>query len=573
MKTVRTMIALAMAVGLGSCDFFASTGPPPNTPGTYASFGVNHYDSADLDIPPNIPGAPTKIADYFTSSMNYYHWGNTANYRDDNVTASAMTATESNSDALFFAGHGDPGLMQLLYGEENARPQDQTSWGPGSTSHDYPSNLSGFPVQGRLKWIFAYSSQTASAPASLYPNNSQLTTNWLPAFGGSLHGIYGFEIRPGACRVGDPGFIRPIWTCDITTSPGQSFVQKFLVRTLTSNPLEPIHSAWENTAKDIGLGDKWGIWEDGATLGDVFSNDSAGVNFAPGGEIWYYYTVDPSGTFVGTPRSVGNDTFTLQPANLSPEPLNDSTMLNNAQPYFGNPDTYVNDGSTSTATKGATTIMHDLRTGALTFHGASQVNPMPFSQSDAYSSAVQAVSNSNGMPSDAVLTETDVVSKLDATSGGSAIIGYTFTWRHSGQPFGNDAIRVTVGDYHTTSRSCTGGYDYYYDQLGRSHMICMGWTTTVTDNKNISYMFRLWRQRGNFRSVQSLGQTSLTAATAAASLPGGAVVYDYAAGFWTGPFDDPTNNVAVPAWVFTLSDGTQTYVDAYSGVVLGSTKA
>jgi len=480
-----------------------------------------------------------------------------------------MSASAASSDFLFFAGHGDPGLMALYNGETTNSPPDTTSWGPGPTDHSFANNMSGFPVGGKLKWIFAFSSMTAAPPASLYPNNADLTTDWSPAFGGSLHGIYGFAVRPLANGSRSP---------DVTLLDATKFNSQFLARAMTVNPMEGIHSSWIHGANDVSKGDQVGVWEDGANYGDELAADSSGLNIQPGGEIWYYWVEKgfEHDEFVGSPTAIGSDTFSLQPASLAPEPLSDSAMLSNAQPYFGDPDTYTNDGSVSTATKGGTTIVHDLRTGGLTFHGVAQINPAAFSQNDAYSSATQAVqSSTNGMPGDAVLTRVDVNSKMDVASGGTSIIGYTFTWRHASQPFGNDAISVTIDDVRSQARQCTGGYDTWYDQMGRPHSFCSGWTTTITNTQNVSYMFRMWRTRSgsSSRQPQSLGQPSLTAATAAASLPPNTSVYDYRPGFWTGTFNDPTNNVAVPAWVFTLVDGTQIYVDAYSGALLQAIKS
>ena len=382
-------------------------------------------------------------------------------------------------------------------------------------------------------------------------------------------------MRPGHCPLTPgSGWIDPDLTCDITVGTGD-FANRLAERLTTTNPQESIHSAWQNTAKDVGVPDKWSFWEDGINVADILSADSANVNNHPSGLVWYYDSVDTNGYFAGQAVAVGNETFTLSPSGLTREPLDDGTMLNNAQPYFGSPDRYTNDGSVSAATKGGTTVTHDLRTGALSFHGNAQTNTFAFAQNDAYAAAVEAVQNGpGGMPSDAVLTETDVSSQVDPPSGGANVLGYTFTWRHTGQPFGNDAIRVTIDDQQTRLRTCTGGYDVWYDQIGRPHSYCTEWTTTITDNPNVSYMFRMWRTRsaGGGRHVQSVGQQSITAATAAASLPQNSTVYAYTSGLWTGQFDDPNDNVGTPAWVFTISDGSNIYVDAYTGQVLGTVK-
>ena len=268
---------------------------------------------------------------------------------------------------------------------------------------------------------------------------------------------------------------------------------------------------------------------------------------------------------------MGNDTFQLNPTTLTPEPLNDAQLLASAQSYFGNPDSYTNNGAVSRATKGPGTVLHYLSTSAVTFHGYTVPNAVAFTESDAASSAVQAASGINGMPADAVLTETARQWKVDPATGGTILLGYLFTWKHASALASSDAIRVGVSDYQTSARSCTGGYIYTeYDPPIKNIRICQGWTTTYTDQPNISYLFRMWHADGSQRHILSLGQTSITAATAAASLPPGTTVISYASGNWNGPYDDPSANVATPAWVFTIPNGAKVYVDAYTGQVLGS---
>lgn len=582
MRVLKIALVVVGTVSLAACRFSLNfgTSPPPSTTGNVAVFGVTSYDpNGPLWIRPPIIGiypTPNEIADAFASGINGKGWAVPVNNRDNAVTVTSLRSAEANNDALWFSGHGDVGYMELYWGREGGHDPDQIAWGPGDQAHTYPGNLTGFPVTGRLKWIFAYSSQTVSAPRSRYPSNPELTADWQQAFGGNLHGLYGFSVRPGGhCpnQIGS-GYIGDNLSCDVTNGPGKTFANAF-VQHVTASPQETIHTAWQNAAKDSGNTDKWSIWEDQSNIKDWLMNDNAGVNYLPSGILWYYDSVDTRGYYAGHGVTPGNETFPLQPASLAREPLDDSTMLNNAAPYFGNPDTYTNDGSVSTAAKAGTSTIHDLRTGALSYHGIAETNAFAFSQDEAYASAVEAVQNGpGGMPSDAVLSETDVASQVDPSSGGATILGYTFTWHHAGDPFGNDAIRVTIDDHQVRSKQCTGGYDYFYDQLGRAHMYCVEWTWYMTDSMNVSYMFRMWRTRsfGGGRHVESVGQQSITAATAAASLSPNTTIYAYAAGNWTGQFDNPTDNVATPAWVFTLDDGSNVYVDAYTGQVLGMTK-
>jgi hypothetical protein len=548
---------------------WGSVAPPGPTTGHFSAFAETSYDpNGNCVIQPYQNPNPTAIAAEFQKQMGIYEQLQSA-YISDNVNASQFVAAEANSDWMWFSGHGDPGLIELYHCQESGYPANTTSWGPGSTSGQYPSNVTGFPIQGLMKWIFAYSSDTVALPPNLLPSSPTWTADWSGAFATQLHGIYGFYQQPGNCQPNQVGFTGGGVTCDIVASAGSTFVDDFVGHLLASTPVETVHNAWVNAASEAGFGDRWSIWEINTNLGDVLSGPG-GPNAAANGVLMFYYSVNPAGIAVGAPSSIGNDTFTLEPTTLTPENLNDTTLLAQAASSLGeSPTSYTNNGTISIATKGAGSVRHYLLSGALSFHGASTTNAVVFDEATAEAAAVQAATGVNGMPSDAVLSEVAQQYSAEPTSGGATLTGYLFTWKHQSPIASGDAIRVNVTDYQTVTSACTGGWKVI-TITPHPVAICQGWTTTYTDNPNIAYMFRMWHSVAGRRSTLSSGQTSLTAATAAAALPPGAVVISYTNGMWSPPFDSASANQGTPAWIFTLYGGDLIYVDAYTGQILGA---
>jgi hypothetical protein len=176
------------------------------------------------------------------------------------------------------------------------------------------------------------------------------------------------------------------------------------------------------------------------------------------------------------------------------------------------------------------------------------------------------------MPSDAVLSEIDEQYEGSAAGTGVVPTGYLFTWKHS-NPAANqaDAIRVGIQDYRVTTTTCTGGYKIVDNPPLKPISICQGWTTTTTNSPNVSYYSRMRRSFGSARHLLSLGQQSIPASQAETALPSGTTVANYYPGTWAGQYNDATNSVATPAWVFETTNGVFYYVDAYAGTLLGST--
>jgi len=175
------------------------------------------------------------------------------------------------------------------------------------------------------------------------------------------------------------------------------------------------------------------------------------------------------------------------------------------------------------------------------------------------------------MPSDAVLSEVDEQYEGSSAETGVVPTGYLFTWKHSNAATNQtDAIRVGIQDYQVTTTTCTGGYKTIPNPPGKPFLVCQGWTETTTNSPNVSYYFRMWRASGSVRHIESLGQTSLPASQAVKALPSGTAVAKYYSGTWAGQYNDAANSVATPAWVFEATNGAFYYVDAFTGILLGS---
>jgi hypothetical protein len=570
-RSRRTAIAVPalglLLFGTASCNilnYFIQTASSPPTPtlSYFADYGVAAY--ADPTMFFGTPN-PDDIADDFKTDMIGLDAVEAASGRDAAITTNVLAASESKVDVLWFSGHGEPGMLELTDAEESGAPTNLTAWGPGPTSDGFTTSTTGLPVSGRLKWIFAYSSGSVGVPPSALPGYPNFTTNWSIAFGSGLHGIYGFGFQPGNCTGAG---ISVSGTCDIDTSTGPAFANAIANHLLNESPQETVHGAWVNAANDVGFTGLWSMYEDASNFGDLLSGPG-GPNQAPSGTVEVYWAQSPLGIQLPA-TSVRNDTFALVPTSLVPEQINDQAELQSAQSYFGTPDRYQVNGASSIATKGATSIIHIFATGAISFHGVPYVNPLAFSESTALAAATSAVQNMNGMPADAVLSEVDEQYESTSAGVGTALTGYVFTWKHSNTAANqNDAIRLNVTDYHTSSSVCTGGYKIIY--VGQKPIsLCQGWTVTTTDTPNISYLFRMWRSVGSPNIKRASSQYSIPASTAALALPAGVVVAAYFPGSWAGLYDSAQQSTATPAWVFESTNGTYYFVDAALGVLLSS---
>ena len=538
--------------------FFSPPPPPVPVPGNIATLAENSY-ACQSSLCCSIQG----VGD-FSAGLGTFGWHN-AFAVNDLVVPADFVNPDSYVDILLFDGHGLPGLAYLYDVNQNCfATNSNDSWGVGNVAGTFqpypgafpittPPNRLGMPVSGRLKWIIFNSSDTVAGP-SVVDNSPNWDADWRPAFGGSLHGIYGFWQAPGFCSVGDPNRV-----CDIDESEGLAVDDALWSLIYGSTAPLPIHDAFVDAANTAMAGDRWSIWEDANAREDALGGPESNPPYATtlSGTLYFYYAQN----VLPTPTSsvpIGSETFTLAPYSLVNEPIGDQALTTKYQSYL------------SGAAITSTASVYDVRmpnfevrhygglSGAVTYHNRANDDPIAFDQTTAQSFAQSFIQQTLGMPSDAVLRAVLKIWKVSVSSGGAVNVGYEFVYGHEAAIFGSDEIKVIVDDHHTkhtTCSPCAGG--------------CSSW---YTDDPNVSYGYRLWRSFGTLEPVNgSYSRVSISAKTAATALPTGSTVIGYTSGWWMPSYSTSSSAGATSAWIFTLSGGARIGIDANSGAVLGAT--
>ena len=219
---------------------------------------------------------------------------------------------------------------------------------------------------------------------------------------------------------------------------------------------------------------------------------------------------------------------------------------------------------------------HVYNSGAVVINAHSQSNPLNFSESQAQQFASTYISDSLGMPSDAVLASTAAIMRGDMNSNTYENIGYVVTYLHaSGTVVGGDAIHVVVDDAVTYTQGACISWDWSSpDPPQKPVRYCAQYSEIPHDNLNVSHMYFLWRTFGQqmfiTSSGRSTGQQSIDAVTASRALPNPSSVTWYGAGYWTPGSNENNSNGARPAWLFLVGGATMVAVDGFSGQVLGT---
>lgn len=319
--------------------------------------------------------------------------------------------------------------------------------------------------------------------------------------------------------------------------------------------------------------------EDCNATTDTFSASTSAV-----GDAYLSGTLCFTGPYTGgtvrAPSAVQAQTFTLQPMSLTPRTVDVASLVQKAQTNLpvGTVSTFDNGTFRRyVSSTGLTATSYYGLSGAVEYVGHSTDSTVAFTEADALNAAQQFVSQSYGMPSDAVLANVVPVYRINASTGSRTLVQYEFIWRHTGNVLGGDAIRVNVFDLHRVSRTCSQ-WDYVdvWDARIRDYITkreCVAWTENVSDTPDVSFSYYLWREPTSLRQVLVAGRTtggpSIDAYTASMSLPDSKSVTSYTSGYWTpGPYD--TDQTEEPAWLFTTTGGDVLAVDAYTGALLGS---
>jgi len=319
-------------------------------------------------------------------------WTESYEHANANVTASDFGLGNYNgNNAVFYAGHGDFGLVDLAYMNQTG-PLSSQYFGPGALRGNLPENAGIDQNIGTIsgpQWLFFASSDTVTPPGNLVPNDApDFDSNWAPAFRTvpgrptGLHGIYGSWQGPGPC--GDP-YVQtvPGRTCDIS-APQVKQVGQQLAQYLWTN-VQPIviHDAWLDAEVDAGLQVGPTTFEDMNNVADTFTGQP-GINNSPGGNSYNFTCLCASSTASKSQVTVKPDTFVLQPMTLNSEPINEATQQNRAQSYLGEPVTNQGDGLKTTLTTASGLYgAHIYNSGAVVLNARSQSNPMAFSAAQA----------------------------------------------------------------------------------------------------------------------------------------------------------------------------------------------
>ncbi len=600
MKNARVRLSAAalvaiLSLAIASCGGIIGPPTPTQTPAQNtpqpsldAVAGVGIYNNSDYS-PCTFntlgPVDDTNIQNARADLINElagFGWSNTVNLSENSVNSGLVNQSLSDTILIYF-GHGSPGLMVF---------NNHQIWGVGSTSgyfrcDDVPggnpviaflgSNTQNMPITGNLHWVFSMSSDTIAGPPKTdsCSDGPYWTADWHLAFStqGALHGLYGFWQHPLSLCNGQ--------IADVTSGQVGPVAHEFAqLANNRSTPLS-VFTSYVEAAEDAnnGTSDKWAIWEDIANHKEALS--TTGLS-APSGVIDFYDQelingISTKSTMTAdtpeSPVTVQAQTFTLQPVNLVNEAIDDGSELSNIRNNADSNASYNDDGLVRTAYDVCCSVEHlYATTGAAFFHAEIKNNAVAFDEPTALQAAQEFLSTSLGLPSDAVLTETDNLWNIQPSSSGQVQIGYKFVWQHSSPEYGGDAVKVIVTDDYHVERTCT---EYNENEPPHNIPICLAWSNTVVNQPFISYGYRLWRSASSNRSMLSTGQPaegqqSIDAYTASLSLPSGFTVTGYTSGYWNGGPLDPNSTSAglVPAWIFYDGDFALA-VDAASGAVLG----
>ncbi|NNM93747.1 MAG: hypothetical protein HKL92_10435 [Candidatus Eremiobacteraeota bacterium] len=578
--------------------------PLPAT-GRFAVFGINSYPC----IGTNLSGQ-VGIEDAIDLALAGGGWTDVLSQSNQSVSADSFTqAVNSNADAIFFAGHGEPGDVKFSGTECGGLPNNDVYWGVGNLSNDTASspNFDGAPWFGkRIKWLFLSSSDTVAPFASADPNDdpayqvkngsweelfgdAQSSSPSVPSYrvGQTLRGVYGYWQAPGSCNTANQS--NPTRMCDMITGKDATAMQDFLAELWPTaanggpSQEQDINSAWVDANNSALMAHRWAIVQDCNATNDKFAGTNQSIGNPPvAGYLCYTSPVIGSILYDGSQRTplalsaIPHAKFTLEPYSLVPRPVDVPGLIQKAQQYLPVGAVAVSDNGRIrhySTQAGVTVDDYYGYSGGVVYNGTMLRNPVAFTQQTALNAATQYIEQSSGMPGDAALSSISPVYSSSDALGSRALIGYEFAWTHSsGNVSGGDQIQVDVDDVHTVATTCLQ-YKIISRPYGEKPIVyCVSWQRTVTDVPGISYSYYLWREPSGTRQLMSAGRvtggSSIDAYTAALSLPNSSAIASYASGYWTSGLES-SDNVEHPAWIFTMLNGEVIAVDAFSGQILG----
>ena len=473
-RSIAALTAVASIALMGNNCSGQSSPPGAQTPGSFVTLSEHHYPGFNNGSYISEPGDCLSNPDVpvVVNRAQSAGWSHTENVEDASDCSSwypvvhASNFTDSaaqNADFLWFSGHGDRGVNSLYsYNVDNAdlnggydcsfEPNPDTTCFYGFTAH--------LPTAGRLKFIFAFSSQ----------NSYQ--TSWRYLFNGStpgVHGYFGIAGEPDG-RKGD--LLANAFFNDAT---GQGRLS--------------IRDAWMN-AVNTAVGAKFGIWELADSQRDILSSSgsqSAGMYTS---SVALLYT-DASGTYT-FPRSLSslNDVSpgTYTPIVLQTESYSDANLASQSDSYSPGSAKYYVDGNTYQISGSDYVANHYESSQGIVISAEHSLDTFNYTQSDAQSFAESFISQQGSpLPADAQLQSVQEVHSTPI-DGAPVTKGYVFNYSHSNNTFGGDGIRIGIDNYRRRVCQVVNENDPPYNRPA-----CLQWGYEY--DMHVNYMYRLWRQR------------------------------------------------------------------------------
>ncbi len=536
---IRPSILLAF-VALAGCDYnallceaeggCAASTPPVDSPGTFSYYAFTQYATQDafcsvipeawctLDIQNNF-GAELTAAGW-TKNPSYSVYDLSASGGSPSQDPTATTVINDHSNLVFMATHGGlvSGTAQIcLYYCNSSQFGNDYSVGPS----DMPSAWNG------PNWLALWSC------GAVLPG-----VGWENLFGGSLHGILGFNATVSMIEDGEE--------------------KEFT--TLVSGYTSAI-TAWGKTGNVLGNIALMSALIPSANAADDIEA-SGGPHFGPNGSTSpQYYKWDGN-----TPGTLVPQTLAAAPAstyNLTPEAMNESYWYN----YYGGssvPSTITHPSSNEDLYRSQYALVdHFLASGGLLAASADTGTARGFSSNEAYQYALGWIASNGGLPSDAILTYAgaqNVTPNSKAPTSDQPYPStrqYVFIWRHASSAIlGGDHISIAVDD--------AGALTTVSVQIGVKYVASCECTLPVYRLEHVSPWVPVYHVATYARMWRTLGAPA-SAITAGATIPAAAYAY-------CGTDMMAAVSVATPCAMVTSSKGT-VFEDVRSGAALAASES
>src|SRR5579872_559814 len=321
------LIAVLVTAACSSTTSPTVLGSPGQKPGTFSAFSVASYTPSSCASPlPNVTAAQQDIVSVLSSDG----WTVEGNDSSSGITLSEFVNSFSNSDALFFAGHGHAGITAF---SQFCSGSTAAYWGVGDG--EIASNIGILPANGRLKWMFSESSDTVAPEASTDPNDTPefVANPWEPLFygpNGTLRAMYGYWQAPQSLDDNAPcpdGLT--VRDCDVDSTSNLPVIDEFLHNAWQPGKTPPtIESEWEASNNDHDNDGIWSILTDCNAEGDTFTGPNGSTNSPRGASLCF--VSEFLGTEQGSILSVPQATGVLSPKELTNENLNVQSAVQTA---------------------------------------------------------------------------------------------------------------------------------------------------------------------------------------------------------------------------------------------------